>query len=236
MFRSLTVFSQKKFKFCVQAYSPPSMPYCLDPFTIKPLLLSDHGVAASRNPPAGRPRVAPPPRIHRPPDRPIPRCRAHNDVIPDPAFPPSRSCVCRFHPRCRSSSLGKKTFARLPPPPRKINLATASGRLDYPDAPACFSIRAWSTLPLSIVSFLFPIRLRSHSHFSHEIPGQLLATPVHSPAATLTVLLRPTPVALILPSSFSAAVSCATARPPCPSSLLPRPALRRRSATHGVCF
>jgi hypothetical protein len=27
------VFSQKKFKFCVQAYSPPSRPYCLDPFS-----------------------------------------------------------------------------------------------------------------------------------------------------------------------------------------------------------
>jgi hypothetical protein len=27
------VFSQKKFEFCVQAYSPPSRPYCLDPFT-----------------------------------------------------------------------------------------------------------------------------------------------------------------------------------------------------------
>jgi hypothetical protein len=26
------VFSQKKFKFCVQAYSPPSRPICLDPF------------------------------------------------------------------------------------------------------------------------------------------------------------------------------------------------------------
>jgi hypothetical protein len=33
------VFSQKKFKFCVQAYSPPpSRPYCLDPFTSSPLL------------------------------------------------------------------------------------------------------------------------------------------------------------------------------------------------------
>jgi hypothetical protein len=29
------VFFQKKFKFCVQAYSPPSRPYCLDPFTIQ---------------------------------------------------------------------------------------------------------------------------------------------------------------------------------------------------------
>jgi hypothetical protein len=28
------VFSQKKFKFCVQAYSPPLRPYCLDPFSL----------------------------------------------------------------------------------------------------------------------------------------------------------------------------------------------------------
>jgi hypothetical protein len=28
----VAVFSQKKFKFCVQAYSPPSRPYFLDPF------------------------------------------------------------------------------------------------------------------------------------------------------------------------------------------------------------
>jgi hypothetical protein len=27
------VFSQKKFKFCVQAYSPPYRSYCLDPFS-----------------------------------------------------------------------------------------------------------------------------------------------------------------------------------------------------------
>jgi hypothetical protein len=37
------VFSQKKFKFCVQAYSPPSRPYCLDPFTYRPYAHAEAG-------------------------------------------------------------------------------------------------------------------------------------------------------------------------------------------------
>jgi hypothetical protein len=59
------VFSQKKFKFCVQAYSPPSRPYCLDPFSPAPAAgrqrppLPDRRRPGSELSPTNRPPLLP---------------------------------------------------------------------------------------------------------------------------------------------------------------------------------
>jgi hypothetical protein len=95
---------------------------------------------------------------------------------------------------------------------RRSEKSVSQRRLHYPDSPALLFDSCLVNYPACRCSIPVPRSTALSFPLEPWISEQLLATPVHSPATVLTVLLRPTPVALICSSSFSAVVPCTTAR------------------------
>jgi hypothetical protein len=120
--------------------------------------------------------------------------------------------------------------------PRKFNLATASGRLDYPHCPALLLDSCWSTIPLGCAPFLFPGLLSCHSHFSNQIPSSSLHTLVHSLSLVIQSIPLPPLSLCCLPPSLSSSPCyhpsrCSSDRPPDSCSVVVFVI-----DAHGVCF